>query len=155
MKVNILVDHLGSCQLSYYLIKCVNQLVGEGYSVIVFYDKMSRHVLRPAFPTMQMVECWAQPGITIATSMNTAINLIDFPGPQHKLYYVYDMEWMRGAQRMWGAFHDLFTHPELKLIARTPEYATIIENAFNKKPEYTMDNFNPSSMKDILTDVTD
>lgn len=154
MNVNFLVEDMGSSQLAYKLIRCANGLVADGYPVVTFYEQMSRHILRPAFPAMQIVEAWAQPGITIATSINTAVNLIDFPGPKYKLFYIWDIEWLRGPQRIWGALYDLFNHESLQLIARTDEYATIIHNAFNRKPEFIMENFELSTMKGILADVT-
>lgn len=152
-KVNFLVENLGASQLSYCLIKSGNELVSGGYSVVAFYDKITKHVLRPSFPTMQMVEGWAQEGMTIATSIPSAADLLDFPGPQHKLFYVWDLEWMREPQRMWGPLSDLFTHPSLKLIVRNKEYSKAVENAFNRTPEYIMDNFDVETMKEIITNV--
>jgi hypothetical protein len=154
MKVNFLVDNLGTSQLSYHLIKCGNQLIHDGYGVIAFYERMTRYVLRPSFPSMQIVEAWAQDGVTIATSVGTAIDVIDFPGSSRKLYYVWDMSWMRGPQRTWGSFHSLFTHPELSIIARNDEYAQIIQNAFGKKPEFIVENFHVPTMREILANVS-
>jgi hypothetical protein len=110
MKVNFLVDHLGASQLNYYMIQSSNILVKDGYAITAFYDRISRHVLRPFFPTMQLVEGWAQEGVTISTSINSTINMIDFPGPKTKLYYVYDLEWVRNPQKVFGALSNLFMH---------------------------------------------
>lgn len=154
MKVNFIVDHLGASQLGYYLIKCGNQLANDGYAVTAFYDRMSRHVLRPFFPTMQLVEGWAQDGITVSTSINSTINMIDFPGAKTKLFYVYDLEWVRLQPKIYASLSQLFNHPSITLITRTEEYAGIIENAFNKRPKYIMENFDVDTFKGILKDVT-
>jgi len=153
-KINFLVEHLGSCQLAYYLIRCGNALAHDGYQVIAFYDKLSKCVLRPEFPTMQMVESWAQSGITIATSIPTAVDLLDFPGADIKFFYVWDLEWMRGPQRMWGPLYDLFTHEDLKLIARTNVHAQVIADAFNRQTEYIIENLDAAAMKEIFANVS-
>ena len=153
-KVNFLVEDIGASQLSYHLVKCGNSLVTLGYQVIVFYDKITRHVLRPSFPTMQRLEGWAQAGITIATSIPSATDILDFPGPQHKLFYVWDLEWMRAPQRVWGVMYDLFNHPDLQLIARTDEHAKAIHNAFDKTPEFVVDNFDVEGIQKVLANVT-
>lgn len=152
MKVNFLVENLGASQLSYCLTKTCNELVGEGYDIIVFFDKMHRHHIEPHFATMQLVEAWGQPGITIATSVATAVSLLDFPGPQRKLYYVWDMEWVRAPQWAYGSLADLFQHPDLSIITRNPVHDKVISGCFNITPHYIMDNFNIVKMREILQD---
>lgn len=125
-------------------------LAAEGeHAPIVFYDKISRRVIQPHFPTMQIVEAWAQPGITVATSIITAIDLINFPGPKNKLFYVWDLEWL-GSTRMWSSLSEIFCNEELSLIARNQDHADVIENAFNRRPEYIMDNCGITQIKGIL-----
>lgn len=153
IKVNFIVDNFGASQLSYYLIKCGNELVNKDCQVVAFYDTITRHTLRPLFPTMQIIEAWAQDGISIATSLQSASNLLSFPGPDHKLFYVWDLEWMRAPQRMWCHLYDIFTHDDLKLIVRTEEYSKALKNAFNKTPEYIVDNFNSEEMYKVINDA--
>ena len=151
MKINFLVDNLGASQLSYYLIKTCNQLVSDGqYQTIIFYDKMSRRNILPLFATMHLVEAWGQKGITIATSLSTATRLLNFPGPESKLFYIWDFEWIRGPLFQWDLLSDIFHHPELTLIAPSDTHAKAIFNTFNRMPEYIVDNCNAQQFKEVF-----
>jgi len=147
MRVNFLVDNLGGTQLSYHLIHECNAAVRTGVaSVVVFYNELNQHSLTPLFPTMHMVEVWGQLGVGIATSLNTANALISVPGCSPKFFYVWDLEWLREPQRMYGVISDLLTHEDLTLIARCKTHADVIQNSFNIEVKYTVEDFNMVEM---------
>ena len=155
--INILVDNLGAGQLSFMLGCSINHYMATQYDtdIIVFYDNMHRQCIMPNFAIMQMAEAWCQTGPAIATSISTAIKLIDFPGPTSKFFYVWDLEWMRGPQRVWGIFEDLFTHEDLTLIARCVNHQKIISNCFNVKVPYVVKDCSIPKFIEVIGDKHD
>ena len=150
--LNFLVDHIGASHMAYYLIEQGNALSDAGDAqVTVFFDQLHRPCRRLRIPTMMMIEAWAQPGISIATSCSTAARLLSFPGPQRKLFYVWDMSWLRNPKRV-GAFSELFRNPDLTLIARCPDHSYALENDFNVKVPFCFDNFDREGLLEVLND---
>ena len=150
--INILVDNLGAGQMALQLGTSINDYVVTHHDtdIIVFYDNMHRQCMMPNFTIMQMAEAWCQTGPTIATSIATAIKLVDFPGPQMKFFYVWDMEWMRGPQRVWGIFEDVFTHENLTLIARCEQHQKVISQCFNVKVSHVVEDCSVLQFIDVI-----
>lgn len=141
-KLNLLVDNLGACQLSYYLTKKANQLCENNTaSVVVFYDQIGPYHMQPLFPTMQMIEHIGQEGISIATSIDTANKLVSSFGANRRLYYVWDWPFLENLP-IYEEVINILLAPELELIARCEAHAKIIENFCNRKVNFIFDNFN-------------
>jgi len=152
MKVNFLADHIGASQLAYYLVEYANHMAESGTGqVIIFYEQLHRPCRRLLAPAMMMFEAWAQQGVSIATSVPTAARLIDFPGPHRKLFYVWDMAWTINPKR-YGPLAELFRSPELTLIARCSDHASVLENNFNVEVPYVFDNFDKEAMLKAIQD---
>ena len=153
LPLNFLVDHIGASHMAYYLIECANELCEKGEAkVIIFYDQLHRPCRRLLVPAMMMLEAWAQPGVSIATSISSTARLLNLPGPQVKMFYVWDMEWLRNPKQV-GPMTELFRHPELTIIARCKDHLEAIENSFNIKVPYVFDNFNHESILQVIKDV--
>jgi hypothetical protein len=151
--LNFLVDHIGASHMANSLIEQANDMSDAGEaSIIIFYDQLHRPCRRLLVPTMLMMEAWAQPGVSIATSCSTAARLLSFPGSQKKMFYVWDMCWMRNPKHV-GAFTELFRNPELTLIARCQDHADIIQNNFNVGVRYVFDNFNRTGILEAIEDA--
>jgi hypothetical protein len=151
MKVNFLIEHMGSSQLAYLLIKACNHLAAAGkYSPIIFYNQISRKVIQPHFPTMQLVEAWAQSGMTISTSLDLTINLLDFPGPNKKIFYVWDLEWIRDIRYRWKVLSDIFLDKKIIIIAQNEIHANAIYNSFHRKPDYLIYNCDIKQFEEML-----
>ena len=155
--ISILVDNMGAGQLALQLGTGINEFIQEEHrlDITVFYDNMFRQCMMPNFAIMQMAEAWCQTGPTIATSIATAIKLIDFPGPDKKFFYVWDMEWMRGPQRVWGIFEDVFTHEDLILIARSEDHQKVISKCFNVEVPHVVENCSIKQFIEVVAGVYD
>lgn len=147
--INFLVDHVGASHMSFYLIEAANQLSEDGKNITIFYDQLQRPCRRLLVPAMMLIESWAQPGVSIATSISTTARLLKFPGPQKKMFYVWDMSWLRNPKRV-GKFSELFRNPELELIARCDDHAVALENAFNVPVEHVFDDFEPAQLLEAI-----
>jgi hypothetical protein len=148
--INILLQNMGASQLSYFTIKNCNDFALERseIDIIVFYENLHKNCLSPNFAVMQIAEAWGQKGPMVATSLSTAFKLISFPcGP--KLFYIWDLEWLRGQQQ-YEKYADVYTHPALQLVARSESHKRIIENAFNRKVDHILDDFNLNHLLGII-----
>lgn len=138
------MEDFGASQISYYVTTRFNSLcekwalLKNKIDVVVFYDNLHRNCMIPQFATMQMIEAWDQKGVTVATSLNTAYKLLSFPGPIGKIYYVWDLVWMRMNPRIYSISRDVFTSPNLTLVARSLHHKRAIENAFNMEVPYVI-----------------
>lgn len=133
-RINFLVDDVGASQLAYYLLTELNRLVRTRNDInpTVFYSSLTDHCIKPIeFNMMMMVEAFDHPGPTVATSLPTAGRLIAMPRPHPKIFYVWDLEWMRYANINWSSVNRLMTHEDLKLIARSTSHKKAIENCFD------------------------
>jgi len=149
--INFLVDHIGASHMAFYMIEQAHKLSEQGKAnVSIFYDQLHRPCRRVMLPTMLMVEAWAQPGVSIATSMSTAARLLSFPGPQHKLFYVWDMSWMNNP-KPYGPATQLFRNPKLSIIARCQAHAMVLENNFNIDVEHVFDNFDHTKLLEAIS----
>jgi hypothetical protein len=90
---------------------------------------------------MHISEAWGQKGTTIATSLSTANQLLSFPGPSSKLFYVWDLEWLRGQHRYADNYIQIYCNPDLVLIARSTPHAQIIHNNFNREISHIVSDF--------------
>lgn len=152
IQLNFLVEHMGNSQLAYTLTRCLNNLADTRSDIdaIVFFNTIARHTMVAKFAMMQMIEAWGQPGYTIATSCATVRKMLQFPGPQKKFFYVWDLEWIRGDNKTYGMFADVFRHPELILIARSNIHRDAINNCFNRRNIYVIDDFNERELLEVI-----
>jgi hypothetical protein len=144
-KISYLVRDFGASQLSYYLTKNINELgkTAPYISNTIFYETMHRNCLRPNFSIMQLSEAWGQDGLVIATNINLAHKLLDFPCSGHKAFYVWDLEWTRGNRRRPHEFYSkAINHPDIDIIARNKYHASVIENCFNRTVKFINDDAN-------------
>lgn len=149
-KIGILMPNLGISQLSYYIIRNINEYLRQNYKTnfTLFYEDMQPPIANPLCAVMQMAESWCFDSTLIATSHSTAVKMMNLPGPTKKLYYVYDLEWIRPGQGvLYDSFKRPFHHPNVQLLARNADHTAIIENCFNRQVAGQVDDF---KIEDIL-----
>ena len=148
-RINFLIDDVGASQLAYYLLSQLNVLVREHNDICptVFYSSLTDHCVKPIeFNLMMMVEAFDHPGPTVATSLPTAGRLITMPRPSPKIFYVWDLEWMRFANIQWSSVRRIIEHPDLHLVARSLSHKQAIEQCFDKKVEAIVNDCNMNDM---------
>lgn len=144
-RINIIVNNLYNSQLCYYVSKELN-LIRKNFpniDCIVFIEEPSPFTITPFFGIMNIAEVYDQPGLTIATSLSTAKRLIACWAPQHKVFYSWDLFWLRGRQKVYEPYFHIY-NGEYDVVARNTEHKTIIENNFNVKVKGIVENFNIS-----------
>ena len=152
MNFGVLLNNIGANQLAYRVIQGLNELGNQRPDVdpIVYYENMQRSCLPTNFAVMQIAEAWGQHGTMMSTSLSTAHKLIGFPS-ERKIFYVWDLEWLRGhKERHYKLSADIYTHPDLELMARSQDHKNVIENAFNKEVKHIVPDFDIAKLLQAL-----
>lgn len=138
MKFGVLVNDLGPGQLATRLLTQANALVASraDLDVLVLYEALRRPCVDPAFATMQVAEGYAFDGPMVATTASTAEKLARFPAVPRKLFYAWDLEWLRPHLARGRSFADwrrVYGNPDLVLVARCDDHARVLANAWNRE----------------------
>ncbi len=150
--INFLVDHVGASHMAFHLVGQTNSMSKNGEAnITVFYDQLQRPCRRLLVPSMLMIEAWAQKGVAISTSLSTAARMLSFPGPTQKIFYVWDMSWIRNPKRV-GYATEIFRNPNLTLMTRCVEHAQAISNNFNVEVPYIVENFDKEILLKAIED---
>lgn len=155
-QIGFIVNDLMASHLSFSLIKNLNEHVDELNSeAVVFFENSSSSIIRPNFATMSLNEIWNFNGVLISTDINTTLALKKCFAPLKKIFYVWDLEWMRPAigqniefERVIQAFSD----ESIDLVARSKDHAKAIENYSNRKVKHIVENFNIEKLMRIANE---
>lgn len=149
--INFLVSDLHASQSAYYLTRNINEYTKKDpfLEFMVFFENLSKPVITPNFAIMQIAEAWGQRGVTIATTLSTASRLIHFPAPSDKIFYIWDLEWMRPINKVYDMYAGIYLHPSLKLIARSKDHAMQIKNCFNRDVDAIISDFDMEQILEV------
>ena len=125
-RLGIAVKNLGVSELNWRLARQANEL--RGWDVTFFCEDN----VPPAFgvrgSVMRLHEGWGFTGPVIATNLLVAERVANFPGPPGKLLYAWDLEWLRLNPRPFRTLRAVYTHPRLRVAARTEEHARLLDD---------------------------
>ena len=144
-KVGFLVKNLGASQLGYFLIRNLNEFLDENFEFdcTVYSEERHNGGLTVGFPVMQIIEAWGQQGTIISTSISTACKMIKFPSACRKLFYVWDLEFLRGhVPNNYDLIKKVYLNEDIELIARCENHASVIKNNFNRDVIGIIEDFN-------------
>ena len=150
-KVGVVVDDLSASQLSYHIIKNINNHIEESDTdFVAFFQNSTANMLTMHFSSMCINEIWSFDGVAIATSVSTVLSISKTFSPKQKYFYVWDLEWCRTKGREFEYIIQAFNKDDIKLIARSKDYAKAIKNYCNKDVVGVVDNFNIKQLMDII-----
>jgi len=144
MKIGIGISSLGSSQLSYYAIRSANQLLSKTceHDIVALYENPSPHVLPMLFASMQFSEAWAFDGVAVSTNLSTAEKLLTFPCLTKRLFYVWDLEWLRLQPKHFQSLRGIYANPDHVLVARSNEHSRIISDVWNVPVNFVVEDTN-------------
>lgn len=140
-KVGVLVSDLNPGESSYFVVTQLHKDL-ESKDTIIFFENVSMPCVHPMFAAIQISHAYNFDGKVIATNLSTAQKLLEMPGPSHKYFYLWDLEWLRYPQRNYHDFAKIYRNKELTLICRSQDHADMVELVYNRKPEYVAPFFN-------------
>ena len=137
--IAIVVDNLGLKDLSYFLIKEINNYK-QDLDIIVFNESPYLPPIKPQFAVLQISSLYSYEHTAIATSFKTALRLLSSPSPIRKLFYLWELDWMMGIYQF-DQLLNLYNNPQLELLTRTEQQQQIVKNVWDKDSK-VINNFN-------------
>lgn len=134
-KLAVCVRDLGPSQLTFRLIAAANELVGagEGVDVLALFERPARPCLAMNFAATHLAEGYGYDGVVLATSLSTARAALGFPSASRRLFYLWDLEWLRGGKGTFRRLRAVYGDPRLTLLARSPDHAAAARAAWNRE----------------------
>ena len=150
-KVGVVIDDLSAGQLSYHIIKNINNYVEESSTYFVaFFQNSTSNMMPMTFSSMCINEIWNFDGAAIATSVSTALAISKTFSPRRKYFYVWDLEWCRKNGREFEYNVQAFNKQDINLIARSEDHAKAIKNYCNRDVVGVVENFNINKLMEII-----
>jgi hypothetical protein len=136
MKLGVLLNNLSPGQLAARFLTQANTLVATGeHDVVAFYEALRRPCVAPNFASMHVVEGYGFDGPMVATTASTAEKLARFPSCPRKVFYVWDLEWLRphlAAGRTYRDWLAVYGNKDLTLLARSEDHAAALRGCWNR-----------------------
>lgn len=152
-QIGFIVDDVSASQLSFNLIKNINEYSKDSHDdFVVFFENSTSAILNPNFSLMSSNEIWSFEGSLFATNMFTAASLQKCFAPTKKFFYVWDLEWTRRHGKDFEFAIQTFSDPSIELIARSNDHAKAIENYCNRKVKNIVSDFNIEKLVRIINE---
>jgi hypothetical protein len=132
LKLGIAVSHLGASQLGFYLARSANALLAQGreYEVVVFYQDLQPPCFEPRFSCQPIQEAFGFDGVMVATSFATAQAVSRFPSASKRLWYLWDLDWLRMLNKDYRSLAGVYRDERLSVLARSEDHAKAFENVW-------------------------
>jgi hypothetical protein len=152
-KIGFIVNNLGGNQQAFYLINYINSaIVKNRDDITIFYEIPVIPCIGTNFGIMQLNEAYGYDGVLIANNLMLADKMAYFPGTKEKYFYVWDLEWLRIANKNFHILHPMYNNPLYKLIARSHEHSKIISDCWNTEVVGVVDDFNINQFIEIINE---
>lgn len=96
MSLGIVIDNLSLSQESFFTIGYINKLVEKGIDCTIFVNEFSTPCMKVNCAVMNISEIWSFSGLLIAFNLNNAQIISKVISNVKTLFYVSDLEWLRG-----------------------------------------------------------
>ena len=150
-KAGIMLKKVDNSQLGYYATKSANWIAEKvtNVDVVMFVKELAVHPVMPLFATMSETDIWGYDAPVIATDLASAKTLLSASGPTEKLFYVWDLEWLRLPDYNHEELSKIYNNDDIKLIARSDRHYMLIKECW-KEPEFVMPDFSPNALMGIV-----
>lgn len=148
MNIGFLVDGVGNSDLSYYLLKLINEkLLGNNvYSPVIFYKVLQPPVVNPLCLMLNVSSVNDFKGIAIATDLQTADTISKSHSVASKWLYLWDLDWLTEVVNYDSAVELM---QQFNIICRSPSHQSLIKN-FCGKEATIVENFDWDQLKTCL-----
>jgi hypothetical protein len=142
-KLGIISQDWGPTDRDFYAINFANKLIAEAdIDVTGFYQDSPNPVIPCNFGLMNIQDIWGFDGLTIATNIEQAIALSKVVGTHKKLFYVYDLEYLRPGKQNFLYNLQAYRSNNLELVCRSEEHKNALQKYCNRKIEHVIEDFN-------------
>lgn len=152
MNIGIILPSLEPSQLSYEVITAINReiMAGSKHDYRIFFEDLSSRIVNPLCAVMNVAEIWNYDGLLITTTLKNTALAAKTTGNIHKVFYVWDLEWMRGQQNYLYNI-SLYRNQDFFLFTRSQYYANLIKNYANRQVDGIMEEFTFGDLCDAIT----
>lgn len=140
-KIGLIHSDWSCTDCSFLGISFANKLVElTDIEPYLFYKNLPSPVIPPACSMMNWFDIWGFDGLTIATDIDGADSLIKAVGPTKKVFYVWDLEWLRP----WGRnfLYNVGVYRNIDLVCRSDEHANTLSKYCNRTDIDVIEDFN-------------
>lgn len=152
MRLGVALRSFSTNQVACDFVENANRFLKEFYKadIVGFFEEEGYFTLEPKFACMHLNELWGFHYPVVATSLNTASDLIKNPSPTKKLFYVYDLEWISFEQKDFVRLAEVYRHSDLEIICRSESHKKIFENCWNRSVKHIIDKFDIDKLLKVI-----
>lgn len=152
MRFGIAVPDLQPSQLSYLIITKLNAWIKEhpNDDIIVFVENIEKHCLPAAFAVMDISEIWGYNNPVVATTVSTAEKVLNCPSVTKKIFYCWDLEWIRLTQKNFEPLSAIYGNGEFQIITRSIDHSIVFQQCWNREVAHVCDDFDIQQIGDVL-----
>lgn len=143
MNIGIVIPSLGNSQLTLFTVgQCHYLRQFTEHESFIFTEDFEPPCMSVQTACMNISEMYSFTGILIATSLLNASMIMKINSDCKKIFYVWDLEFLRAGKNNFFSNNSVYRSPELKIVCRSPEHASALENYSNRKPDAIIQNIN-------------
>ena len=141
-KIGIIHKDWRNSDCAYWALNSTNSIVDKtNIDITLFYEDLPDFVIPPATGSMNFHDIWGFDGLTIATNLDQANALSKVVGNHPKIFYVWDLEFLKDGKRNFLYNVNIYRNPRLKLVTRSEDHAKCLSNYCNRKVDSIIENF--------------
>lgn len=128
-RLGVWLRHPGASELAWRVLR-----QAAAVDLTVFADDPAPPCLTAPAAVMRPAEAWGYAGPVVATHPAAARRLAACPGPAARLFYLWDLDWLRERPLDFAAARAVYADPRLTLVARTPEQGRLLRDLWGVAP---------------------
>ena len=152
MNTGIIIPDMGASQLGYMALNQANLLAQQNESCFIFFENTKLPCVRPLVSCMNISELHTFNGTLISTSIDTTLYAINSITNTRKIFYVWDLEWLRPNKNNFLYNMQAFRNEQVEIMCRSERHAKLIENYCNRKPSLIFNNLNLLALREHMKD---
>jgi hypothetical protein len=139
-RLALFVPDWGHGHLAWALGRAASAWCGRGLDVVGFHERSVAPAATLPFARMSVAESYGWDGQGLAVTWQTADRLLQCPSLSRRLFYVWDLEWLRPHWPDWEWYARIVRDERLVVVARSSTHARALEVAFNRRPGVVADH---------------
>lgn len=140
-KLGFLLNDCSASELAFNILER-GMTHSDTLDTTIFYNIITKPCIDSLVSKMHILEAYLYDGPIIATDLNSAVKLINFPSPCPKMFFLNDLEWTRLPQRNFAQLEQIYRNPQLHLFCRSEDHKKVVENCWNRKVEFVINRYN-------------
>lgn len=150
-KLAFALPTLGASQIAFNAIKTINWLGDHGVATLLFYEALEAPCMHLETGCMNLIDAYSWDGAIISTSLSIARKVLEYPGPRHKFFYMWDLDWMRLPAKEYSKLFRIYNDASHRLIARSESHARKFQQLWGRTPEFCLEDFDAAAIKSLLS----